>query len=313
MNVLVTGGLGYLGSVLVPKLIQNGFKVRVLDSLIYGNFLNPTEDFELIEGDIRNHDLLLKATEGVDAVIHLAGIIGDSAANLDKELTINVNYLATKQLADLCGKKGLKLVFSSTCSVYGARPNEMITEKSKIAPLSLYATSKLIAEEAIRKSCKDYVIFRLGTLFGLSPRMRFDLVINRFITQAIQDRKITVFGGQQRRPFVHVQDVSAIFVKALNGAADGIYGLGGTNYKIMDVASIIKQKSGCIVNVTSDSNDQRDYAVDSALAEKALGFRSTKNIEFAVDEIGEAYAKGKIRDYRAPIFNNEEWLKQLWQ
>jgi len=312
MNVLVTGGLGYLGSVMVPKLVEKGFKVKVLDSLIYGNFLSQTEkNFELIKGDIRNHNLLLKATEDVDAVIHLAGIIGDSAASLDKELTINVNYLATRRLADLCSKKGLKLVFSSTCSVYGARPNEVITEKSEIAPLTLYAMSKLVSEEAIKKRCSDYVIFRLGTLFGLSPRMRFDLVINKFITQAIQEGKITVYGGQQRRPFVHVQDVSDIFVKALDNDADGIYSVGGNNYKILDAAKIIEQKVGCTVTVLSNLNDQRDYAVDSTLAEKTFGFKNVKNIEFAVDEIKDAYAKRVIKDYKEPIFHNDEWLKQL--
>jgi len=313
MNVLVTGGLGYLGSVMVPKLIEKGFKVRVLDSLIYGNFLSQKEkNFELIKGDIRNRNLLLKTTEDVDAVIHLAGIIGDSAANLDKELTINVNYLATRRLADLCSEKGLKLLFSSTCSVYGARPNEIITEKSEIAPVSLYAMSKLVAEEAIKKRCSDYVIFRLGTLFGVSPRMRFDLVINKFITQAIQDKEIAVYGGQQRRPFVHVQDISAIFIKALNSDTNGIYSVGGTNYKILDVAEIIKKKVECNVNILNDMTDQRDYAVDSTLAEKTFEFKNDKTVEFAVDEIKDAYAKGMIKDYKEPIFNNEEWLKKLW-
>lgn len=314
MNVLVTGGLGYLGSIMVPKLIEKGFKVKVLDSLIYGNFLNYTEkDFELITGDVRNLDLLLKATEDVDVVIHLAGIIGDSAANLDKELTIDVNYLATRQLASLCSKRRLKLVFSSTCSVYGARPNEIITEKSEIAPLSLYAMSKLIAEESIKKNCSDYVIFRLGTLFGLSSRMRFDLVINKFITQAIQDKKITVYGGQQRRPFVHVQDIATIFIQALDNDVNGIYNVGGTNYKILDSAEIIKKNVGCNIIIRNDMNDQRDYAVDSTLAERTFGFKNGKNIEFAVEEIEDAYANGMIKDYREPIFHNEEWLKRLWQ
>jgi len=138
-------------------------------------------------------------------------------------------------------------------------------------------------------------------------------VVNRFVTQAIQDKKVTVYGGQQRRPLVHVQDVSAIFVKALDSDVDGIYGLGGTNYKIIDVADAIKQRAGCTVAVISNLNDPRDYAVDSTLAEMTFGFKNLKNIEFAVDEIKDAYAKEIIRDYREPIFNNEEWLKLLWQ
>jgi len=311
MNVLVTGGLGYLGSVTVPKIIEKSFKVKILDSLLYGNFLTQKQrNVELIKGDIRDYDLLLKATDDVNAVIHLAGIIGDSAANLDRELTINVNYLATKQLAEVCSRKGLKLIFSSTCSVYGARPNEVITENSEIAPLSLYAMSKLVAEEAITKRCKHHVIFRLGTLFGLSPRMRFDLVINKFIAQAIQDRKITVYGGFQRRPFVHVQDVSDIFIKALSNNTTGIYNVGGKNYKILDAANAIKQKVGCNVSVLNDLEDPRDYAVDSTLAENTFGLKNPRKIEFAVDEIKEAYGKRVIKDYKEPIFNNEAWLKQ---
>jgi nucleoside-diphosphate-sugar epimerase len=314
MKVLVTGGLGYLGSILVDKLIEKGFKVKILDSLIYGNFLSQKgKNVELIKGDVRDYDILLKATEDAEAVIHLAGIIGDSAANIDKELTINVNYLATRQLAELCNKKGLKLIFSSTCSVYGTRPNEVITEKSQIAPLSLYAMSKLVSEEAIKKRCSDYVIFRLGTLFGLSPRMRFDLVINRFIAQAIQDGKITVYGGSQRRPFVHVQDISDTFVKALDTDVNGIYNIGGNNYKILDTAEIIKQQVGCSVSVIKDLKDPRDYAVDSTLAEKTFCFNDPEKIEFAVDEIKDAYTKRIIKDYKEPIFNNEEWLKKLWR
>lgn len=312
MNVLVTGGLGYLGSVMIPKLVDRGFNVKVLDSMVYGNFITGEDkDFELIKGDVRDYDLLLKAIEDTDAVIHLAGIIGDAAANLDKELTININYLASKRLAELCSRKGLKLLFSSTCSVYGARPNETITENSQIAPLSLYAMSKLVSEEAITKRCNKYVIFRLGTLFGLSPRMRFDLVINRFVAQAIQERKITVYGGLQRRPFVHVKDVSDIFIKALSSNANGTYNVGGNNYKILIAADIIKERIGCNVTVLSDLKDSRDYSVESALAKKTFGFKNPKKIEFAVEEIKDAYARRAIKDYNEAIFNNEEWLRQL--
>ena len=314
MKVLVTGGLGYLGSIMVPRLLEKGFTVRILDSLIYGDFLpKQSESVEFIRGDIRDHHLLNKVTEDVEGVIHLAGIIGDAAANLNKELTIEANYLATKRLAEICGEKDLKLVFSSTCSVYGARPNEIITEKSPIAPLSLYAMSKLVAEEAVTKRCKNYAIFRLGTLFGLSPRMRFDLVINRFVAQAIQDRQITVFGGLQRRPFVHVQDISDIFIQSLNNSLSGIFNVGGNNYKIRDAAEIIEKKTGCQVSVISDVKDQRDYAVDSAMAEEVLGFTKPKKIEYTVDEIKEAYSKRQLVNYKEPIFNNEEWLKRLWQ
>lgn len=313
MRVLVTGGLGYLGSIMVRQLIQKGFNVRVLDSFVYCKELDRHgENFELLRGDVRDQNSLLKAAADVDAVIHLAGIIGDTAANLSKDLTMEINCQATRKLAELCEKRGLKLIFSSTCSVYGAEPNEIITEKSATKPLSLYAQSKLMAEGDIKKICDNFIIFRLGTLFGLSPRMRFDLVINRFIAQAIQDRVITVFGGSQRRPFIHIDDVARVFVKALETPEKGLFNVGGINYRIMDAADILKRKIGCNVSVLKDNKDPRDYAVDSSLAQRTFGFAPAKNIEFAVKEIQAAYIKGAIKDYREPIFNNEDWLKQEW-
>jgi nucleoside-diphosphate-sugar epimerase len=314
MKVLVTGGLGYLGSVLVPELIKRGYEVRVLDSIIYGNFLAEKEkNFELIKGDIRDKKILRSAIDGVEAVVHLAGIIGDAASNIDMELTIAVNYLASSYLASLCGKRDIKLIFSSTCSIYGAQNDQLLTEESKVAPLSLYAFSKLLSEKAIKRLCRRYVIFRLGTLFGLSPRMRFDLVVNRFIAQAIQDGKITVYGGRQRRPFVHLLDVSEYFIKALDEDVSGLYNIGGNNYQIIDVADFLKQKLGCEILIEKEQNDPRDYAVDSTAVQKTFGGKSFRKIEFGVDEIKSAYDHGLIKDYRDAIFDNAKWLKQLWR
>lgn len=311
MKVLITGGMGYLGSIIIGKLLEKNTDVKVLDSLIYGSFVNAEKmGIELVKGDIGDPKLLQETIADVDTVIHLAGIIGDGAANLDKEATIRINYLATRKLATLCGKKGMRLIFSSTCSVYGARPNELIKEDSPIAPLSLYAMSKLLAEESISKRCDNYAIFRLGTLFGFSPRMRFDLVINRFIAQAIQDGELSVYGGLQRRPFVHVQDVSDVFIKALRCEKKGTYILGGTNYRISEAAEVIRQKTDCNVKTFEDLKDSRDYAVDSSRAEEDFGFGNLKKVDFAVDEIKNAYAKRIIKNYRESTFNNEEWLKQ---
>jgi len=314
VRVLVTGGLGYLGSVLVAKLIERGYEVKVLDLMLYGNHLAKKDGgFELIKGNLRDDKILQRAMDGVEAVIHLAGIIGDAAANLDMELTIDVNYLATVRLADLCSKRDVKLIFSSTCSVYGTQPNQLITEKSKTAPLSLYAFSKLLSEEAIRRRCKRYVIFRLGTMFGLSPRMRFDLVVNRFIAQAIQDGEIRVYGGEQYRPFVHLQDVSEYFVKALDGDVSGTYNIGGNNYRIIEVAELLRKKLGCKVVIEKEQKDPRNYAVDSTLAKETFGNRNFIEIDWAVDEIKTAYSRGIIKDYKAPVFDNEKWLRQLWR
>lgn len=311
MRVLVTGGMGYLGCVLVRKLCEKGHNVRMLDSLLYGNNLGNQLDFELIKGDIRDKDTLSKSLDGMDAVIHLAAIVGEPAGNLDKELTVNINYLATRRLAELCSKGGVKLVFSSTCSVYGARPNELINEKFEILPLSLYAISKLAAEESIEKLQPDSIILRLGTLFGYSPKMRFDLVVNRFIAQAMQHEKITVFGGSQYRPFLHVQDAVDAFVKSVNSNKNGLFNLGGINYRIIEVANIIQKKTDCEVVVFSEIRDPRNYAVDSSLAIKSLEVEFRRDIGYAIDEIKTAYENGSVKNYKDAIYSDEEWLRRL--
>lgn len=313
MKVLVTGGMGYLGSIVVRKLLEEGFEVRVFDNLIYGKSLGDSEcKFELVQGDVRDAESVSKAVTDVDAVIHLAGIVGDTPGNLNKELTINVNYLATRQLAELCNKRDLRLIFSSTCSIYGAKPDKLLNEKSEVYPLSIYAITKLAAEEAIKNLTDNFVIFRFGTLFGLSPRMRFDLVVNKFIAQAIQDKKITVFGGLQYRPFLHIQDAADSFVKALETPNKGVYNLGGVNYKIIDVANIMEQETGCEILLFENIKDPRNYAVDSSLAERTFGIKFTKSVKYAVDEIKDAYARGVIKNYKEPIFSNEEWLRSLF-
>lgn len=309
MKILVTGGMGYLGCVTVSRLMEEGYDVRVLDSLIYGNNLGRDLDFELVRGDIRDYGALSKALKGVDVVIHLAAIVGEPAANLDKELAVTVNYLATRKLAELCAEQRARLIFASTCSVYGAKPNELLKENDDLFPLSIYAISKLAGEEAIEKMNPDSVIFRLGTLFGYSPRMRFDLVVNLFIAQAVQDGKITVFGGSQYRPVVHVQDVAVAFVEALNSSERGVFNLGGFNYRIIDIAEILRRRNGCEVKMFEEIRDPRNYAVDSALAKKTFGVEFNKDIEFAINEI-ESALNTHIKDYKEPIYNNKEWLER---
>jgi nucleoside-diphosphate-sugar epimerase len=311
MKVLVTGGLGYLGCIVVKRLLEEGFSVRALDSMLYGKNIDEKRlKFELVKDDIRNTDTLSKALEDVEAVIHLAAIVGEPAVNSDKENAVNVNYLATRELAQLAKERDLRLIFTSTCSVYGASLGRLLNEKSKVFPLSIYAISKLAAEEAIEKTKGNFVIFRLGTLFGLSPRMRFDLVVNRFIAQGVQDRKISVFGGSQFRPFVHIRDVADAFVKAVQTDDVGLFNLGGFNYKIVDLADLLGKKTGCEIVAMKEIKDPRNYAVDSKLLGETFGLSFERNVEFAIDEIKDAYAKGLLKDYRDPIYNNEEWLRR---
>lgn len=310
MKVLVTGGLGYLGSVVTSKLVEEGYDTRVLDSALYGNHLDKSLNYELIQGDIMDVNIQSKALKGVENVIHLAAIVGEPAGNIDKELTIKVNYFATRRLAELCAKKNVKMIFSSTCSVYGVKPDGLLTESSEVYPLSIYAISKLVAEEVIEKMNHNSTIFRLGTLFGYSPRMRFDLVTNLFIAQAISGKGITVFGGSQYRPFVHVEDVADVFIRALNSEIKGIFNLGGKNYEIIDVANTLKKITGCEVTVLKEIKDPRNYMVDSSLAMDTFKVKFNRNIGHALDEIKDAFERGLIEGYQQPIYSNEKSLRR---
>ncbi|MEM2909903.1 MAG: SDR family oxidoreductase [Nitrososphaerota archaeon] len=310
MRVLVTGGAGYLGSVLLKHLIDKGYNVTVVDCMLYGENHIKGLDASVVKADIRDSTELTELVPSMDAVIHLAAIVGDQAGDLSKEDTIRTNYFATRNLAELCRRYDKRIVYTSTCSVYGTQKNESLTEESALFPISIYALSKLAAEDAIRNYCKNYLILRLGTLHGMSPRMRFDLVINRFIAQAIQDKRITVFGGEQFRPFLHIMDASDAIIRALETDAIGTYNVGITNMRIMDIADTIKRKTGCEVTVYREIKDPRNYIVDSSKAMKELRVNATHDVEDSIRDVGSAMEEGVIRDYREPIYSNAEWLRR---
>ena len=237
-KVLVIGGAGYIGSVLVRRLISSGFKVKVMDILLYGDEsikeLYNSKDFEFMRGDCRNMQDVICALDGVDAVVHLGEIVGDPACSLNPDFTIEVNFMATKTLAEACSYCGInRFIFASSCSVYGVNDNEL-DEESELNPVSLYARCKVESEKAILSIKDEYfnpVILRLATVYGFSYRPRFDLVINLLIAKATLDKKIKIFGGEQWRPFVSVNDVSEAVIYALN-AEDKII-----NRKIFNVGS----------------------------------------------------------------------------
>ena len=312
MRVLVTGGLGYLGSVLRKELESDGIQTRVIDIDYYHQApLGDGYALDLLRTDIRDTPMVSKQLDGVDAVVHLAAIVGDSAGNLNQEMTIEVNEVSTARLAAECARKGLKMIFASTSSVYGFNGSGLLAEDARTIPLSVYATCKLAAEEAITKALPERsVIFRFGTLFGLSPRMRFDLVVNRFIGQAIQDKRIAVFGGSQLRPFLHVSKAARAIKKALLSDRTGLYNLGGSNMTIMDVAKTVSRLSQCEVKTYPEIKDIRNYAIDSNKAEATFGPLSEPGVEFAFTEISDAYKRGVIRDYSLKTYNNEEMLRE---
>jgi nucleoside-diphosphate-sugar epimerase len=230
------------------------------------------------------------------------------AANLDPRTSTEINYLATRNIAELCALYGIgTLIFTSTCSVYGAQPGKVITEKSPVSPLDVYAETKYRSEKSIYQVYEAPSILRFGTLFGLSPRMRFDLAINLFMAKALSGEKITVFGGGQHRPFLHVADAADALVFVLEKNMDGIYNVVSENFTILEAAERISRLTGAEIEVSSSIVDKRDYVV-SAEKIKQYGFVPTRTVEDAVKETKEAFEAGRLGDYKEPRYSNYESL-----
>jgi nucleoside-diphosphate-sugar epimerase len=313
MRILVTGGLGYLGSVLTTELLKKGFSVSIIDSNLYGNFLSEEvkEKVKIFENDIMNSKIK-EAIKDSDVIVHLAAIVGDQTCDLIKQHAVDINLNGTKNILKLCNKYNKKLIYASTCSVYGAS-NRILKEGSKTLPLSIYALTKLGSENVIERYGKNFTIFRFATLFGYSPRMRFDLVVNTFIGNAINNKEITVFGGNQWRPFLHVKDASDAIITTIekNYFDNEILNLASINLRIIDVANIIKKKLGCKLKIMKEIKDPRNYRVDFSKAKKELGFSPKRNIDTAIKEIVDAFKNGKISDTSLPIYSNYESLKNV--
>jgi len=312
MRILITGGAGYLGSILSRKLLEKNYEVRVMDALWYG--IEPIEDclkndnFELIKEDIRNLTSTVKALKNVDAVIHLASLVGMPASSLEPKTSEEVNYLATKNIAELCELHEIQTyIFASTCSVYGSQPDKLITEKSKNEPLDFYAKSKWQSERAIQYLNHAPLILRFGTLFGISPRLRFDLVINLFCIQALVEGKITVNGGNQYRPFLHVIDAAESLIFSLEKNLTGTYNVVSENMTILEAAQRISKLSGCEIEISDENPDKRNYKV-SAEKIKQVGFKPERKIEDAFNDFKIKYESGEIKNYNIEKYSNYKLL-----
>ncbi len=324
-NILLVGGAGYIGSVLVKNLLKKNYNVRVLDSLIFGyqplrEFLN-TPNFEFIKGDFRNVEYIVKTVKDMDAVIHLGAIVGDPACELDKDLSLEINTVATMLLRQVCKGYGIKkFLYASTCSVYGAS-DEIINEKSELNPASLYARSKIEAEKAIlllADSSFAPTIMRISTAFGLSYRPRFDLVVNLLTAKAIKEGKITIFNGFQWRPFIHVEDISKgilLFLDAPIAVIGGeIFNVGSNNmnYRIYDLAKKInKVIPHAKIEHINKKEDLRNYRVSFDKIRNMIGFSCSKKLEDGVIEIKKALENDLITDYKDPKYNNYDLLKEF--
>jgi len=307
MKILVTGGSGYLGSILTRKLLVKNHNVRILDNFLFGKEsikeIQNSKNLEIIEGDIRDLSIVSKAIKGVDAVIHLASIVGTQSAELDPKTSMEVNFMATRNIAELCKLYKIKqFIFASTCSVYGAQPDQLISENSEVNPLDSYGQSKFDSERAILQAYDYPTILRLGTLFGASHRMRFDLAINLFIAQAMNSEEITVFGGDQWRPFLHVDDAAQAFTFAVENKIEGIYNVIWKNITINQIAKDIKKLIPTKVKISKDIVDKRDYRVSGAKLDR-FDFKAKKDIKHATKEFKEKI-QTEVNNFKQNEFSN---------
>ena len=295
MNVLVIGGCGYTGSVLVKDLLSEGHKVRVFDSKWFGSHLDQDKNLEIWHGDIRFDDLPM---EGIEAVVHLANVANDPSVDLAPTLSWEVNVLATMRVVEASIKAGVsKFIYASSGSVYGVKHEPEVTEDLELVPISVYNKTKMAAERVLlsyREQIPTWIV-RPATVCGLSPRMRLDLSVNMLTFQALKNKKITVFGGEQIRPNIHVDDLSAVYRHLLGDMAPtGIYNAGFENISILSMANEIAFRTGAEI-VVSESNDPRSYRQNS---EKLLatGLVPRKGVFDAIQELVEAFEAGELED-----------------
>jgi nucleoside-diphosphate-sugar epimerase len=324
-QVLVTGGAGYVGAVLVPKLLESGYRVKVLDLYIYGeHVLDAVKNhpgLEQIKGDIRDRALLEGVIPGCDAVIHLACISNDPSFELDPALGKSINYDAFFDLVAVSRDSGVKrFVYASSSSVYGVKAEANVTEDLPLQPLTDYSKYKALCEEVLltaRRPGFVTLILRPATVCGYSPRLRLDLTVNILTNHAVNNRKITVFGGQQMRPNIHIEDVADLYVKSLawpDEAIDGkIFNAGYENRKVGEIADIVRRVVGKdIETVTTPTDDNRSYHISSAKIKRELGFMPGHTIEDAVRNLVAAFRTGKVPDPMTdPRYYNIKMMQAL--
>ena len=297
MHILLTGGCGYIGSILTPKLLNAGFKVTIIDIMWFGNFLPNHKSLRIIEQDIRNIDNL--SMEDVDVVIHLANVANDPCGDLSSKLTWEVNALATMRLVEWAIRHNAKqFIYASSGSVYGVKEESQVTEDLSLVPISDYNKAKMVSERVLL-SYKDSIVvqcIRPATVCGYSPRMRLDLSVNMLTIQALANKRITVFGGDQIRPNIHIQDITDLILFFIEQGENfqGIYNAGFENISIMDIAKKAAELASAEIVVTP-SNDPRSYRLNSDKL-LATGFKPKYNVQYAINEIIDAFKSGNMKD-----------------
>ena len=297
MNILLTGGCGYVGTLLTRRLLQEGHKVTVVDIMWFGNYLEPHENLRVIKEDIRNIDNI--PMENIEVVLHLANIANDPTGDLNSKLTWEVNVLASKLLVEKAIAHGVKqFVYASSGSVYGVKEEDKVTEELSLVPISDYNKTKMISERVLL-SYKDQITIqcvRPATVCGYSPRMRLDLSVNLLTMQALKNQRITVFGGAQTRPNIHIQDMIGVYLHMLEKGTSiqGVFNAGFENLSILTIAQRVAEQISAEIVVTA-SNDPRSYRLcsDKLLA---TGFSPRYNVQTGMEEVVTAYRSNVLRD-----------------
>lgn len=324
MNILVTGAAGYLGSTLIPLLLEQGHSVVGLDSLRHACAARPLMNvwphprFRFVRGDVRDSGAVAAALHGIDAVVHLAAIVGDPACARDPQEAKAINLVASLTLADACEKAGVRrFIFASTCSNYGkmSDPNGIVDESSELQPVSLYAETKVGVETAILDQSRFKALcttaLRLSTLFGAAPRMRFDLTVNEFVLKLVADGKLVVFGEQFWRPYVHVRDAALAVALVLSRPEAEVdhevfnVGADDLNYRKSDLLKLMESAApGAKIERVHKTEDPRDYRVGFAKIRSQLGYKPERTIEDGIREIADLVRSGALPDLTSSEFTN---------
>ncbi len=305
-NVAITGGCGYTGSVLTQKLLNLGSRVTIIDTQWFGCYLPENKNLNLVRKDIR--DISTINLKGFDSLIHLANIANDPGVELNQTLSWEVNVLSSQLIVEKAIKDGVpQIIYASSGSVYGVKSEEKVTEDLSLVPISTYNKTKMASERVLLSYKDDIAVhcIRPATVCGISPRMRFDVSVNLLTLQAFKDSKLTVFGGEQIRPNIHIDDLTEVYIHFLNNPElpSGFYNAGFENLSILQIAELITSKLSAQIEIT-ESNDPRSYRLDSTKL-LTTGFLPKKRVSDAIDEILHGLKAHKV-------FDQDEWHTVTW-
>jgi len=317
-RILVTGGCGYIGSVLVPKLART-YPVVVLDSMAFGNQLEGIPNVTTVQGDIRDYPLVRSVLDGATDVIHLAAIANDPSSDLDPDLTRAVNHDAILNIVEAAKAAGVgRFISASSSSVYGIKEEESVTEDLSLEPLTLYAQLKAESEKIVGQAADDAFTatsIRSATVCGVSPRMRFDVIVNIMAKLAATNQVITVWGGDQQRPNIHIEDITDLYQQLLDMPSQSIngkiYNVGAPNHSVKEIALMAKEEIGGTVEIDSNAVDNRSYRISSERIKRELGYVPKRSIRQAMRDIKEAFDNGRFQDFDDDKYYNVRMMKKL--